>query len=313
MDANTTAKERSGPPLHFADRLIERTRTLGHPLCLGLDPHLPLMPPLFRRGTMTANDPQTPPQVEAFLRAVLDRYQGHVAVVKPQIAFFEQMGARGIAVLERTVAYARALGMLVILDAKRGDIDSTAAAYAAYLAPTSPLYCEAMTVNPYLGIDSLEPFTAAAEQFGGGVFVLVKTSNPGARDFQEFASAGERLFERVANALNPLAERLRGSLGWSALGAVVGAAYSADAQRIRELLPSALFLVPGFGAQGAGAQAAVAGFVQGPRGREGGVVNSSRALLFPPGSDTRDAAAWERAIDQARERATETLRAAVQS
>lgn len=298
------------PPGNFADRLIARVRELGHPLCLGLDPHLSLIPPLFRRGAMQPNDPATPPGVGDFLLAVLERYAGYVAAVKPQMAFFEQMGARGVEVLERVIARARSLGMIVILDAKRGDIDSTAAAYAQCLAPHSPLYSDGLTVNPYLGSDALAPFVHAAAEHGGGVFVLVKTSNPGASDLQDLDCGGCRLFERVAQMLAPMSEELCGATGWSSLGAVVGARYPADARRIRERLPRALFLVPGFGSQGGGVRDALAGFVAGPMGLEGGIVNSSRALLFPAGSATDNVAAWERAIDAARDRTIEELRSA---
>ncbi len=300
-------------PAHFADRLIPRVRALGHPLCLGLDPHLALVPPLFRRGSMESGDPSTASQVVSFLSAVLERYQGYVAVVKAQVAFFEQMGAAGFAALEQVIARARALDLLVVLDGKRGDIESTAAAYAQCLAPRSPLYSDAVTVHPYLGRDSLEPFAQATEKFGGGVFVLVKTSNPGAGDLQDLACNGRRVFEHVAAMLAPWCERLRGTCGWSSLGVVVGARYPEDAMRVRELLPHALFLVPGLGAQGADAPSAVAGFVPGPNGLEGGIVNSSRALLFPPGGDTDDVAAWERAIDETRDRTIDTLRAAVRA
>lgn len=298
---------------HFADRLIARVRALGHPLCLGLDPHLAYIPPLFRRGTMEFQDPETAPQVVRFLSAVLERYQSHVAVVKPQVAFFEQMGSRGLYALEQVIARARSLDMIVVLDAKRGDIDSTAAAYASHLSPQSTLHCDAITVHPYLGRDSIEPFLNAAKTFGGGVFVLVKTSNPGATDLQDLSCQGRPLFEHVAAMLDPYCAELRGSCGWSSLGVVVGARHVNDAIRVRQLLPHALFLVPGFGAQGADARTAVAAFVPGPAGREGGIVNSSRALLFPPGSDTASAREWERAIDDARDRTIAALRAAVSS
>ncbi|MCX8072141.1 MAG: orotidine-5'-phosphate decarboxylase [Candidatus Binatia bacterium] len=299
-------------PANFADRLIARVRELGHPLCLGLDPHLPLIPPLFRRGTMEAHDPATAAQVAQFLCTVLDRYRGFVAAVKPQVAFFEQMGARGFAALEQVIAHARSHDFLVVLDAKRGDINSTAAAYAQCLRPESPLRCDALTVNPYLGNDALEPFAQAASECGAGVFVLVKTSNQGAADLQDLECRGQRLFERVASLLAPRSLAFRGASGWSSFGAVVGARYPEDAQRVRELLPHALFLVPGFGAQGADAHAALAGFVAGPHGREGGIVNSSRALLFPSGSNTDNARAWEQAIDTARDRTIAALHAAVQ-
>lgn len=262
---------------------------------------------------MDPRDPRTALAVRDFLQAVLDRHAGRVAVVKPQAALFEQLGWRGLHVLEQVVEYARRLDMLVILDAKRGDIDSTAAAYARYLDPNGALPVDAITLNPWLGLDSLEPFVSMARQHGSGLFILVKTSNPGAADFQDLRIGGHPLFEQVARALAPTEERLRGEeTGWSSLGVVVGATQPQDAPRVREILPRALFLVPGYGAQGGGAAAAVRGFVPGPDGAlEGGIVNSSRGLLFPPGSTTTEAKSWEATIDAARDRAIEELTMAV--
>jgi orotidine-5'-phosphate decarboxylase len=172
---------------------------------------------------------------------------------------------------------------------------------------------DAITANPYLGLDTLEPFVEAAGATGAGVFVLVKTSNPGSGDLQDRDLGGKPLYERVAESLAGIAERMTGpETGWSSLGAVVGATYPEVHQRIRELLPRALFLVPGYGAQGGAAREAVAGFVPGPAGRlEGGLVNSSRGILFPPGSDTDDAVRWERAVDEALDRTTGELGEAV--
>ncbi len=291
--------------LHFADRLIERSRALGNPLCVGLDPMIDRIPKRFASG-----DPSS--TVGAFLEAVLDRAAGKVAVVKPQIAFFEQLGSRGIEALERIVAAARARDLLVLLDAKRGDIGSTADAYArAYLDPDGALPCDAITINPYLGRDTLEPFIDRAERHGRGVFVLVKTSNPGSGDYQDRLAGGEPLFAAVARSLSADAERLRGKSGWSSLGAVVGATRPDDAPKVRELLPHSPFLVPGYGAQGASASDSLRGFVAGPEGPEGGIVNSSRAILYPREAETAsDAHAWEAAIDRAIGAAIDDLRGA---
>jgi len=308
---------------HFADTLISRVRELGHPLCAGLDPHLGMIPPLFAMGSMKPADPKTAAAVEVFSLALLDRFAGRVAAVKPQIAFFEQLGSPGVAVLERVAARARERGLLLLLDAKRGDIGSTADAYAsAYLEPTSPCPADALTVNPYMGLDTLEPFAARAERFGRGLFVLLKTSNAGSGDLQDLvvrggggASADEEhpLFEAVAHSLASLTKRLQGpETGWSSLGVVVGATYPEQAERARSLMPKSLFLVPGYGAQGGAAADAVQSFVPGPKGREGGLVNSSRGLLFPAAaSGATSAAQWERAIDEAVERATGELAEAV--
>ena len=305
----------SPPPLqtHFADTLIVRVRTLGHPLCVGLDPHLGPIPPLFRRGSMSPGDPQTASAVEEFLLAVLDRVAGKVAVVKPQSAFFEQLGWRGIQVLEKVVARAHECGLLVLLDAKRGDIGSTAEGYArAYLAPDSAVPVDALTVNPYMGRDTLDPYIHLAEQHGRGVFVLVKTSNPGSGDYQDRDTGGAPLYERVASSLTDTAAHLTGpGTGWSSLGLVVGATYPEQAARIRACLPRALFLAPGYGAQGGRTADAVRGFVRGPNGLEGGVVSSSRGLLFPGEADTADARVWEKAMDATIGAAIADLRAAV--
>lgn len=293
-------------PTHFADRLIEGTRALGHPLCVGLDPHLERIPPVFRRGSMTATEVETAEAVGAFLEAVIDRVAGRVAVVKPQVAFFERLGWRGMRELDRLVRHARARDLLVLLDAKRGDIGSTAEGYAgAYLTADAPLPVDAMTVNPYLGFDTLEPFLRAVRDDGRGLFVLVKTSNAGSGDLQDREVEGQPLFERVADGLaRPMQELVGPKTGWSSLGVVCGATWPDQARRVRESLPRALFLVPGYGAQGGAASAALQPFVPGPNGLEGGIVSSSRAVLFPEAaSGADDARSWEVAFDAALDRA----------
>jgi orotidine-5'-phosphate decarboxylase len=272
------------------------------------------IPPLFRRAEMLAAAPETASAVEAFCLAILDRLAGRVAIVKPQIAFFERLGWRGMQALDAVVAGARARELMVLLDAKRGDIGSTAKGYAeAYLGSQAALPADAITLNPYLGLDTLEPFVKTAAESGGGLFVLVKTSNPGSKDLQERDVGGRPLYERVAESLTGIAQRMTGSeTGWSSLGVVVGATYPEAQHRIREILPRALFLVPGYGAQGGGARQAVGGFVAGPTGRlEGGLVNSSRAILFPSDADTGAVSTWERAVDAALDQAIDELGEAV--
>lgn len=301
--------------MHFADDLIARTREIGHPLCAGIDPHLERIPALFRQGTMAATDPATPAAVEALVMAFLDRVAGRVAAVKPQMAFFEQLGSPGLAVLERLMAAARERELLVVLDAKRGDIGSTAAGYArAYLEPGAAGEADAITLNPYLGLDSLAPFAERAAAHGRGLFVLAKTSNPGSGDLQDRLLEKEGpVYEAVAESLRGLEEELLGpATGWSSLGIVAGATYPEQAERLRALLPHALFLVPGYGAQGASAHEALGSFVPGPQGLEGGLVNSSRGLLFPEAAaEATDAAAWESAVDAAIDGAADELGAAI--
>ena len=259
---------------------------------------------------------ETADAVAEFCQAMLDRLAGKVVCVKPQSAFFEALGWRGVEVLDRVLRAARERELLVILDAKRGDIGSTAEGYAtAYLGPGAPMSADALTVNPYLGSDSLEPFLEAAEAHAAGLFVLVKTSNPGSGDFQDLEVEGQPLHARVAALLDQLGPRLQGEeTGWSGLGAVVGATYPETARKAREAMPRNLILVPGYGAQGGAADAAVASFVPGPSGQlEGGVVSSSRGILFPEGSDAGSASSWEECIDAAVDRSAAELRRATQA
>jgi len=300
----------------FADRLIGRVRDLGHPLCVGLDPHLAPIPPLFAQGTMATDDEQTAEGVEAFLMAVLDRIAGRVPIVKPQIAFFEQLGWRGMQVLDRVCRRASEEGILVLLDAKRGDIGSTAEGYAAaYLTQDAAMPVDAITLNPYLGFDTIEPFARVAKEAGRGLFVLVKTSNPGSGDLQDREINGDPLFGLVADGLRRFETDLAGNqTPWSSLGVVCGATWPDQARRVREALPNALFLVPGYGAQGGSASAALQGFVPGPKGREGGIVNSSRGILFPKAAEgPTDAKTWDAALDNALDQAITELGHATQS
>ena len=288
-------------PVHFGDALVQRIRSLGHPLCVGLDPHLPQIPALFRRGSMTQSDPQTAEAVQAFCMAMLDRVAGKTAVIKPQIALFEQLGPAGFEALARVNARARELDLLIIMDAKRGDIGSTAEGYAAaYLHPGAPFASDALTVNPFMGLDTLQPYLDSLTDHGRGLFALVKTSNPGSASLQDVVVTDTPLYAHLANLLAPVSDRYRGpATGWSSLGAVVGATYPEQAQQLRERMPHTLFLIPGYGAQGASARDAVRSFVPGPAGLEGGIVNASRAVLFPAQAASADSLrAWENAIDE---------------
>lgn len=281
---------------NFADRLVEGVRRYG-PLCVGIDPHIAMLPSLFG-----------PPGAEAAARwgvAMVERCVGRAAVVKPQAGLFERWGAMGMAALEQVCRAATQSGLVVILDAKRGDIGSTAEGYAeGYLGANSSCPCDAITINPYMGVDTIEPFVSVAEREGKGVVVLARTSNPGSRDFQQKLIDGKPLYLHVAESLKPMASRLRGQSGWSSLMLVAGATGPAEARELREAASEMMFLVPGYGAQGAGARDALAGFVQGPRGLEGGVVNASRSVSFPDSARGVSAVKdWERAVDLAIEAA----------
>ena len=293
----------------FGDKLIDKIRSIGNPLCVGLDPYLDKIPPLFRDGPMTPVDPRTAKATKNFLMSLIDLLEHKIAIIKPQSAFFERMGWRGTQLLEDITSYAQGKGFLVLMDAKRGDIGSTAEAYAqSFLTKDAPIKSDALTVSPFLGLDTLEPYIQAARVNGSGVFVLVKTSNPGSGDFQDLLVGEEMLFEKIAQKLKPLSKNFEAPrTGWSSLGIVVGATYPAQGENLRELLPHTPFLIPGYGAQGGGAEDAVRTFVKGPNGYEGGIVNSSRAILFPDKGNTNNPNEWETAISDAIEYAVDDL------
>jgi orotidine-5'-phosphate decarboxylase len=290
----------------FADRLIDSVRRKATPLCVGLDPFPDSIPALF-------GDPrQETAAIERFCEAVIALAAQHAGVLKPQLGLFEPFGQEGLRIAQEVVTEARVAGMVVILDAKRGDIGSTAEGYArASLGPLPGFDADCVTVNPYLGKDSIEPFLALAERGNKGVAVLVRTSNPGARDLQDLDVQGAPLWRRTAQMIAPESARLRGASGWSGLMAVAGATYPDEARVLRKVLPDALFLVPGYGAQGASAADAVAGFVTQAKGREGGVVNSSRGITYPPRAQAaRTMDDWRAAIGDAMAAAARELREA---
>jgi orotidine-5'-phosphate decarboxylase len=290
----------------LADRMIEGVRRAGSPLCVGLDPFPDKIPTLFGDAR---NDARA---VAAFGEAIIALAAQHAAVLKPQVGLFEPYGGEGVRAAAELTQAARAVGMIVILDAKRGDIGTTAEGYArASLGPAPGYDADCVTVNTYMGLDTLEPFMQLAEQTAKGVVALVRTSNPGARDVQDLQVANAPLWSRIAEMIAPLAGRLKGASGWSGLMAVTGATYPEEARIIRSLLPDSLFLVPGYGAQGASAADAVSGFVVKNGVREGGVVSSSRAVLYPGAAQTaKTLTDWRAAIVDAMTSAKAELRAA---
>ncbi len=269
----------------FADRLNAAIARHRAPCVVGLDPVLEYIPDDFLRecGLSRAGDLEERARaIEAYCLMTLEAVHGLVPAVKPQMAYFEPYGSFGMRALERCIEMARALDMLVLLDGKRGDIGSTSKAYAdAYLArtPARPFEVDCMTLNPYLGRDSLEPFVDVALENGKGLFVCVRTSNAGADVIQTQRSEdGRYLYEVVADLVNELNARQIGESGFGSVGAVVGATQADAARKLRARMPKVLFLVPGFGAQGGALDTVRACFDQ--RG-EGAIVNSSRAIMYP--------------------------------
>jgi orotidine-5'-phosphate decarboxylase len=234
-------------------------------------------------------------------RALIDATAGSCVAVKPQLARFELLGAAGWATLETVVAYAHGLGLLVIADAKRGDIDVTARAYAGALiaGADSPfgriegLGADLVTVNPLMGRDAIEPFVSAAREAGAGLLVLVRTSNPGAADVEDLRLAQSgAVWERIAMIVDELGAPGVGEAGLSDVGAVVGATAPGHLERARELMPSATFLLPGVGAQGGRVEDLEAAFSP---GRAGGLVSASRSIANAYRSSGGEPAAAARA------------------
>ena len=260
-------------PAPFAARLTARTLALNTRLCLGLDPREDAYPDRAELRTHTL--------------AVLDACADLVACVKPQLAFYEALGLWGLELLEEVCDAARALDMPIILDAKRGDIGSTAAAYArAWLGGRHA--GAALTVNPWLGFETLAPFVEAARQNGGAVFVLVKTSNPGQADLQ-----GSGQSERVATELTRLAALEAAAGNLSSIGAVVGATHPQELAHWRTLLPQSPLLLPGLGAQGAKAEDLAGAFF--PDGT-GAIVSASRGIQYAQGNDVQAAVSAARSF-----------------
>lgn len=276
----------------FADRVIARVRTIGSPLCVGLDPYGDRIPAMFGEGLSGAT---------AFSAEIVALAARQAAVLKVQSALFEALGWEGVRLMHSVCAQARDLGLPVILDAKRGDIGATAAGYAfAALGPPPGMDADAVTVSPYMGADSLEPFLALAASRSKGAAILVRTSNPGGADVQSLVSDDRPVWAHVADMVTAHAPRLQGACGFSGLMMVAGATAPMEAARLRARAPTSLFLVPGYGTQGASAADAVAGFVRTPRGLEGGLVNASRAVLFPEAAARAASLAhWREAVGAA--------------
>jgi len=262
---------------NFGDRLLAAVAERGSAVCLGLDPRPDDLPAAALSGAENDDIGARIEGVVRFCGTVLYAAAEFCAAVKLQSAFFEQLGMAGQAAFFELAVVARDLGLLTIADIKRGDIGSTAGAYArAYLGETSPF--DAVTVTPYFGSDSVRPFLDHARTFGRGLFVIVRASNPSAAELQDLPLAdGRRVHEAVADLVADWGEGLVGEGGYSAVGAVVGATVGDQLAALRRRLPRQPFLVPGYGAQGAGPHDVVAAFDD--QGR-GALVNSSRGIMY---------------------------------
>ena len=283
----------------FADRLAEAVARKRSQLVVGLDPRPELLP-VELRGDAHLGREALADAVGRYCCGLVDAVAPYAVAVKPQLAFFEALGADGIRAFEQACDYARTAGLLVVADGKRGDIGSTARAYAAaYLdrpphADVAP--ADALTVNVYLGRDALEPFLVAARRHGAGLFCLVKTSNPGGAEIQDLVlSDGRPLWQQIARLVAEWGEDLVGESGLSSVGAVVGATHPRAVGEARRLMPKAVFLLPGVGAQGATPADVARAFTSGPASA---LVSASRSVGYAyrsGGGDWRLAASAEAA------------------
>lgn len=279
------------------DRLADAVRRKRTTLCVGLDPRWESLPSLLRAAAAPSGD-EVAALYWTYCERVLELVEPFAAVVKPQSAFFEACGPAGMIALRGVIRRAKAMGLFVILDAKRGDIASTAIAYAD--AAFTAFDADALTVNPYLGADAVEPLIAAARKTGRGVFVLVRTSNPGAGLFQDLDCGGRTLYQAVGDEVRRWTQANIGHCGLGDVGAVVGATHPQELANLRTRMPDVWFLVPGYGAQG-GSAADVRAALR-PDGL-GAVVNSSRGVMFPFKPEDPD---WEaKVVEAARKAAAE--------
>lgn len=275
----------------MTDKFIEKIKTTGAPVCVGLDPKMSLLPECIAARVFGEGGLSLETAADAFFeynKAIIDAVKDIVPSVKPQIAMYEELGIAGLMCYQKTVEYAKAAGLIVIGDIKRGDIGSTCACYAhAHLGETKLTYgarvfkestfaADYATVNPYMGSDGINEFLNTGKEFERGIFVLVKTSNPSSAEFQDLETDGKRIYERVALKVSAWGEDSIGRSGYSDVGAVVGATYPEVGRHLRELMPHTMFLVPGYGAQGAGGADLKDYF---DKDGIGCVVNSSRGII----------------------------------
>ncbi|QDU71787.1 Orotidine 5'-phosphate decarboxylase [Mucisphaera calidilacus] len=278
----------------FGDRLSAAVSACGAPVCVGLDPVLERLPD-------ASGEPLA--AVERFCTGVLDAVAGVAPVVKIQSACFERYGWAGVRLLESLIVGGRERGLLVINDAKRGDIAISATHYAKALL-SGDAAADALTVNGYLGVDAVEPFVAVAEREGAGLFVLVRTSNPGAETFQGVGiEGGGDVSSAMARMVRGVGAGLVGASGLSSVGAVVGATKPEVAERLRGEMPEQVFLLPGYGAQG-GDASGLRRFAT-ERG-DGVLVTASRSVIY-----AGEGAGWREAVRGAAERMRDEVGAAL--
>ena len=275
---------------NMMDKLIDRIRETNNPTVIGIDPKYDMIPECIK-NKYEQNMEGVAKAIEEFNKALIDATFDIIPAVKINIAFYEMYGLEGMKVFEETCKYAKEKGMLVMADIKRGDIGSTSKAYSnAFLGRTQigekeeKIYdVDFVTLNPYMGIDSIKPFIEDCKKYNKGAFIIVKTSNPSSGDLQDLKlENGEEVYTRVAKLVEEWGEDLRGKYGYSSISAVVGATYPKQLKDLRKTAPHTFFLIPGYGAQGGKAEDIALGF---DSNGIGGIVNSSRGLMCAYKSD----------------------------
>jgi len=296
---------------NFSDHLIAIIRKKNSCVVVGLDPHFKLIPDDIKQKFLNLHKPSLEYAARVILEfniQVIDIITPYVGIVKPQIAFYELYGWWGIWAYAETIKYAKEKGLIVIGDVKRGDVPTTAEAYAnahigeVYVNDTieTPFAADAVTVNPFLGTDSILPFIQTAKKHNKGIFILVKTSNPLSGEFQNLICGKKKLHEIIAEKTNEWGKDLIGKEGYSAIGAVVGATFPKEITTLRKVMPIAFFLVPGYGAQGATVQDIKYCFNMDGLGA---IINASRSILYAydisPWKEKYGITAWKEATREA--------------
>ncbi|MEK6634933.1 MAG: orotidine-5'-phosphate decarboxylase, partial [Planctomycetota bacterium] len=296
---------------NFSDHLIAIIRKKNSCVVVGLDPHFKLIPDDIKQKFLNLHKPSLEYAARVILEfniQVIDIITPYVSIVKPQIAFYELYGWWGIWAYAETIKYAKEKGLIVIGDVKRGDVPTTAEAYAnahigeVYVNDTieTPFASDAVTVNPFLGTDSILPFIQTARKYNKGIFILVKTSNPLSGEFQNLICGKKKLHEIIAEKTNEWGKDLIGKEGYSAIGAVVGATFPKEITTLRKVMPKAFFLVPGYGAQGATVQDIKYCF---NKDGLGAIINASRSILYAydisPWKEKYGITAWKEATSEA--------------
>lgn len=297
---------------HFADRLMGAIEEKDSRVCVGIDPVPERLPGVLRPPDGRWTEPAISEAFDEFCSRIIRAVADHAAVVKFNSAFFEALSPLGVGLLDSLIATASGLGLITVLDAKRSDIGSTAAAYARAVFGRYPAgqvaAPDAVTINPYLGGDGVLPFLAEADELGAGIFVLVKTSNPSSAELQDLEAGGWPVYRHAAELVKRWGEDRLGESGWSSVGAVVGATWPRQLIELREAMPHTPLLVPGYGTQGGDAEDVLPAFDD---ERLGAVVNSSRGIIYAfdrePYADRFGPDGWDRAAAAA----TEGMRRAI--